>query len=126
MTIGARGVPHAVPVCFVYDGRFFYSAIDRKPKRVAPGKLARLRNIARKPQVALLIDHYEENWKRLWFILIRGEAKLVPDSSGQERAAAISALKEKYPQYAAGMLTDDAPLIRISPEKVSHWSSVRP
>jgi PPOX class probable F420-dependent enzyme len=122
-TIGERRVLHAVPVCFVCHRGAFYSPIDRKPKNVAPEKLARLRNIAATPQVALLIDHYEEDWTKLWFILIRGKATQVPSSARRERTAAIRALKKKYPQYAAGMLADDALLLRIIPRRASHWQS---
>ena len=50
-----------MPVCFAYDGEVFYTAVDHKPKQVAPEKLARVKNIQRSPQVALLIDHYEED-----------------------------------------------------------------
>lgn len=123
MTIGEQGAPHAVPVCFVYHRGLFYSPIDRKPKSVAPEKLARLRNIAARPQVALLIDHYEEDWTRLWFVLIRGEAERVAESARLERKAAIHALKKKYLQYAAGMLADDAVLLRITPQRISTWQS---
>jgi PPOX class probable F420-dependent enzyme len=122
-TIGEKEVPHAVPVCFVCHHGLFYSPMDRKPKSVAPEKLARLRNIATTPQVALLIDHYEEDWTKLWFILIRGKAMQVPSSARRERTAANRALRKKYPQYAAGMLADDALLLRIVPQRVSCWQS---
>jgi coenzyme F420-0:L-glutamate ligase/coenzyme F420-1:gamma-L-glutamate ligase len=121
--VGAGGGPHAVPVCFVCYRGLFYSAIDRKPKSVAPEKLARLRNIARRPQVALLIDHYEEDWAKLWFVLIRGKARRVQGSARREREAVMRALRKKYPQYVAGMLADDAPLIRIAPQRVFAWGT---
>jgi PPOX class probable F420-dependent enzyme len=123
-TLDAQGRPHIVPVCFVYDGSAFYTAVDRKPKSVPPEKLARLRHIAAAPQVALLIDEYSEDWARLWFILVRGQANLIATSAHQERATAIRLLKKKYPQYAAGMLTDDAPIIRITPERISSWGKI--
>ena len=110
-----------MPVCFAYDGRFFYSAVDQKPKRVAPEKLARLRHIERAPQVALLIDKYDEDWTRLWYILVRGKAKLIPKSAQKKRSEVIRLLRAKYPQYAAGLLADDAPLIRITPERITAW-----
>jgi PPOX class probable F420-dependent enzyme len=116
--------PHIVPVCFAYDGRVFYSAIDRKPKRVAPEKLARLQHIQVAPQVALLIDKYEEDWTQLWYILARGKAELVPESAREERADALRRLRQKYPQYAAGMLPDDAPVIRITPDRITSWGNI--
>ena len=123
-TLDAQWRPHIVPVCFVYDGSVFYTAVDRKPKSVPPEKLARLRHIAAAPQVALLIDEYSEQWAQLWFILVRGQAKLIATSAHRERAGAIRRLKEKYPQYAAGMLADDAPIIRITPERISTWGNI--
>jgi PPOX class probable F420-dependent enzyme len=123
-TLDAERGPHLVPVCFVYHRSVFYSAIDRKPKRVAPEKLARLEHIRRTPQVALLIDHYDEDWMLLWYILVRGTARVVPSSARAERAQAIRKLRDKYPQYAAGMLADDAPLLRITPVRVSSWGNL--
>ena len=61
-TADRSGQPHVVPICFACDGKYFYSPIDEKPKRTAPTKLKRLRNIGENPQVSLLIDHYEEDW----------------------------------------------------------------
>ncbi len=120
----AKSRPHIVPVCFVYDGKFFYSAIDRKPKRVPGERLARLQNIRAAPRVALLIDQYEEDWTQLWYILIRGKAKLIPQSAREERARAIRKLRAKYPQYAQGMLSDDALIIRITPERTTSWGKI--
>ena len=90
--------PHIVPICFAYDGTRFYTAVDQKPKRVAPERLARLRNIRAEPRVALLIDEYDEDWTELWYILIRGKAQLIPKSLHKEHAWAIRKLRAKYPQ----------------------------
>jgi PPOX class probable F420-dependent enzyme len=124
-TLDAKNRPHIVPVCFAYDGKVFYSAIDRKPKRVPGERLARLQNIRAVPRVALLIDEYGEDWTQLWYILIRGKAKLIPDSAHEERAWAIRKLRAKYPQYAQGMLPDDAPIIRIIPERTTSWGKIQ-
>ena len=120
-TVDPNGRPHMVPVCFLYDGSFFYTAIDKKPKRVAPEKLARVRNILASRKVALLVDEYQEDWTKLWFILVRGTAKLIPKAAARERTRVIRALKRKYPQYAAGMLPDDAPIIRITADHIATW-----
>jgi len=123
-TLDTQGRPHVLPVCFVYDGSVFYTAVDRKPKSVPPEKLARLRHIAAQPHVALLVDEYSEDWARLWFILVRGQASLMASSARQERAEAMRLLKGKYPQYASGMLPDDAPIVRITPERITSWGSI--
>lgn len=123
-TLDAKRGPHIVPICFTYDGKFFYTAIDRKPKRVAAERLARLQNIRAVPQVAILIDKYNEDWTRLWYILIRGNARLIPTSAFKERASAIRRLRAKYLQYVGSMLADDAPIIRITPERITSWGKI--
>jgi len=121
-TLEAERRPHAVPICFAFDGSVFYSAIDRKPKRVAPSRLARLINIKKTPQVALLVDDYDEDWTRLWYVLVRGEAELV--SSSTEHKRAIQCLRAKYPQYDASMLADDDLLLRITPVRITAWGKI--
>jgi len=121
-TLDAERKPHAVPICFTYDGSVFYSAIDRKPKRVAPSRLARLKNIKKTPHVALLVDQYDEDWTRLWYVLVRGEAELV--STATERKRAIQCLRAKYPQYDKRMLADDAPVLRITPVRITAWGKI--
>jgi len=119
-----RRRPHIVPICFAYDGKLFYTAVDQKPKRVPRERLARLQNIRAMPRVALLVDEYDEDWTQLWFILVRGTARLIPDSAHQERAWAIGKLKAKYAQYTRGMLADDAPIIRITPDRTTYWGKI--
>lgn len=121
-TLDANRKPHIIPICFAYDGSLFYTAIDRKPKRVAPTRLTRLKNISITPQVALIIDEYDEDWSRLWYVLVRGEAKLVSTAAERERAHAQ--LTAKYPQYRAGMLAEDAPIVRITPQRMTSWGTI--
>jgi PPOX class probable F420-dependent enzyme len=123
-TLDDKNGPHIVPICFVYDGKLFYTAVDRKPKRVPPERLARLRNIRAVSRIALLIDEYDDDWTRLWYVLIRGKAQLIPKSAHREHASAIRKLRAKYEQYAQGMLADDAPIIRITPERATFWGAI--
>jgi PPOX class probable F420-dependent enzyme len=121
-TLDAERRPHLVPICFACDGSVFYSAVDRKPKRVAPSRLARLKNIQETPQVAFLVDQYDEDWTRLWYVLVRGEAELV--STSAERKRAIQLLRAKYPQYDSNMLADHAPVLRITPVRITAWGKI--
>jgi len=121
-TLDSELRPHMVPVCFVLEGAVFYSAIDRKPKRVAPGQLTRVRNVQETPHVALLVDEYTEDWTQLWYVLVRGEAAMVSDES--ERARALERLRAKYPQYGANLLPADAPVLRITPARVTAWGKI--
>ena len=122
-TVDRECRPHVVPVCFVYDGRALYTALDLKPKRTAPKKLARVRHIQKRPDVTLLLDEYQENWANLWYILIRGKATLVEVPS-REYQQAHSLLRSKYPQYAAGLLPETTLLIRILPTRVTCWGKL--
>lgn len=94
-TIGPNGRPHLVPVCFALDDERLYSAVDQKPK--ASPRLARLDNIRAHPHVAVLVDHYEDDWSRLWWVLLRGQARVV--ETGPERDLALAILSDKYSQY---------------------------
>jgi coenzyme F420-0:L-glutamate ligase / coenzyme F420-1:gamma-L-glutamate ligase len=85
-------------------------------------KLARVKNVENTPQVALLVDHYEEDWAVLWYILVRGEAALV--SSPAEHKRALRSLRAKYPQYRGEMLPDDAPILRIAPTRITAWGNI--
>lgn len=121
-TSSANGAPHLVPVCFaLLDGRI-YIGLDSKPKSVGALRLRRVRNILENPKVAFLVDVYDDDdWSRLGFALVSGEATVdVPEG---ERRGAIAALRAKYPQYKR-MLADGAPVIRITPTAVSSWGDI--
>jgi PPOX class probable F420-dependent enzyme len=120
-TLDETGHPHLVPVCYATDGHAYYSAIDGKPKRVPPDRLRRVRNIRANPRVALLIDHYEEDWRALGYLMVQGRAELVP--AGPEHDAARGLLTAKYPQYARAPLADTSLMLKITPERVIAWSA---
>jgi len=71
-TADSAGQPLVIPVCFIFDGKEFFSSIDEKPKRVSPHKLKRLRNIDENSQVSLVIDRWDEDWRKLAYILVAG------------------------------------------------------
>lgn len=117
-TANPTGEAHVIPICFAFDGHFIYSVLDQKPKRTSLTRLRRVKNILANPQVALMVDHYEEEWTKLWYILVTGHAELLLE--GVEREAAVVKLREKYQQYRA-MDIDQNPVIKITPEKVVSW-----
>jgi len=119
-TADRSGQPHAVPICFVFDDKYFYSPIDEKPKRTAPAKLKRLRNIAENPQVSLVIDHYDENWSKLAYVLITGAARVM--QRGQRHRRVVTLLRRKYSQYRT-MAIDRRPMIVIKPKRIIGWSA---
>ena len=117
-TVDGEARPHNVPVCFAVSGGRLYIAIDEKPKRAEPGELRRVRNVRANPAVCLVVDDYDEDWSRLAWLQVRGEAALVEDA--EERAAALAGLCERYPQYRA-MDLESRPLLRITPARVVEW-----
>ena len=119
-TADAAGVPHNVPLCFWFDGARFYFAIDGKPKRGPALALGRMRNIAANPNVALVVDHYEEHWSNLAYVLVHGQASVV--DTREEYLLALRNLRDKYPQYRVMVLSiENNPVVRIEPARVHVW-----
>ena len=120
-TADTDGQPHVIPICFVFDGNCFYSPIDEKPKRTAPLNLKRLRNIRANPKVSLVVDHYDEDWRRLAYVLVFGTARVL--KSGARHRGAVSLLRRKYRQYHS-MGIDRLPIICIAPKRVRSWGDL--
>ena len=115
-TADKTGQPHVMPICFAFDGKRFFSPIDEKPKRTI--ELKRLRNIAENPNVALIVDHYEEDWRKLSYVLITGKAHVL--RSGKTHRQAVLLLRRKYPQYRR-MEIETRPMIVITPTRIRTW-----
>jgi PPOX class probable F420-dependent enzyme len=120
-TADAGGVPHNVPLCFWYDeAAHFYFIIDEKPKRMTVTGIKRMRNLAENPQVALIVDHYEEEWSYLAYVLVHGAGHIVDDAN--EYMLALRNLRDKYPQYRTMALGfDKNPMVRIDAERLHVW-----
>src|SRR5258708_8401512 len=121
-TAGAAGARDNVALCYWFDGERIYCAIGEKPKRQSGLGLKRMRNIAENPRVAIVIDHYEEDWSQLAYVLIRGNARVVDDP--EEYLAALRHLRDKYLLYRAMTFTPEAnPIVKIEPESVHAWGA---
>jgi PPOX class probable F420-dependent enzyme len=96
-TADTAGRPHIVPVTFAVDGNVVYSAVDAKPKRGTA--LKRLANVAANPAVALLVDHYTDDWNELWWVRADGTGRVV-DPEDLEGLHALSLLADRYPRFA--------------------------
>ena len=96
-TVSPDGRPHLVPLCFALDGEVLYSAVDDKPKRSK--RLQRVENIRNRPRVAVIVDQYDEDWTRLWWVRLDGTARVL--DTGSEREHALALLRSKYQQYRA-------------------------
>jgi PPOX class probable F420-dependent enzyme len=111
------GKPHLVPIVFAVDGDTLYSAVDSKPKRSRT--LRRIENARARPDVTILVDHYEEDWRRLWWIRVRGRARVLDD--GDELAHALALLTAKYEQYRAE--PPDGPVLAVDITDVREWTA---
>ena len=121
-TADAAGQPHVVPVVFATDGRNIYTPLDEKPKRVQPRELKRVRNLFENPKVAFIVDHYEEEWTQLSWLLVRGTGTLV--ENGEAHVTGVRLLQKKYAQYEK-MSLKDRPLIVIAPSDVTSWKPLQ-
>jgi PPOX class probable F420-dependent enzyme len=132
-TIDPGGRPRLVPICFVLaplgpGGQpVVYSPLDEKPKAAAdPRSLARVRDIAERPAVTLLVQYWSEEWSELAWLRLAGRADLVePDPVDVGLMAVIEALRTKYPQYAGHHLPS-RPMIRITIERARSWGAISP
>jgi PPOX class probable F420-dependent enzyme len=119
-TADRNGVPHVVPVCFCLLNGALFISIDEKPKRT-DRLLKRLRNIQENPSVAVTMDRWDEDWRRLAWVMLRGRAEILPD--GMEHDAAQNRLRDRYPQYQAMRLTD-LPVIAVRIHRVLSWGAL--
>jgi PPOX class probable F420-dependent enzyme len=122
-TADASAVPQVVPVCFGLLESSLYITIDRKPKREGGRPLKRLRNIADNPQVAIVFDRYDEDWRRLAWVMLHGPAEILADGSEHARAQAL--LQARYEQLAA-MQIEALPVIALRIERVASWGDLGP
>jgi len=116
-TVGRGGKPHVVPITFAMSDAALYFAVDHKPKKTAD--LQRLRNIAANPAVSVLVDHYEDDWTRLWWVRIDGSARILGD--GAEFDQAIALLTERYAQYRSAR--PGGPVVAIDVARITGWSA---
>jgi PPOX class probable F420-dependent enzyme len=116
-TIGLDGRPHIVPITFALGDDELYFAVDHKPKRTV--NLQRLRNIEAHPAVSVLADHYENDWSRLWWVRVDGQARIV--NAGELREKAITLLSSRYEQYRS--VPPAGPVVAIAIERLSGWSA---
>lgn len=116
--LDADGRPRVLPVTFaVFDGAV-WSAIDHKPKRRAGEDLARVRWLRDRPQSAITVDRYDDDWTRLAWVQLLGTTTVV-DVTGHEDV--LAALAARYPQYRER--APGGPLLRLAPERAVFWSA---
>ena len=127
-TVDLQYMPHLVPVVFAFDNDrdFYFIPIDGKTKRSRPENLKRVRNIKENPNVALLIDEYNEDWTKLYFIMIQGKASIMGGKKLEQDEMPLlekahKLLRNKYPQYPKIGIGEY--IIIIMPQKVIAWKN---
>ncbi len=120
-TVMPDGRPHVVPFVFALveneDTVVAYWAVDQKPKRSV--RLQRLRNLDENAAAEFVVDGYDEDWNRLWWVRCSGAGRVV--GAGDERAAALASLGKKYPVYRASRPT--GPVVAIDVDRVIGWEA---
>jgi PPOX class probable F420-dependent enzyme len=115
-TLTPGGRLHLVPICFALAGDVLYSAVDRKPKRSR--ELKRLENVRAHPEVCVLVDEWDEDWSKLWWVRLRGRARVL--EIGPEQGRAHELLRARYEQYRDDPL---GPVIAVDLDEWRAWSA---
>ena len=121
-TADAGAHPHVIPICFVVTGNTVYFSIDEKPKKQSGAPLKRIANIRENPFVAVVADHYDDDWSRLGWVMIQGRAEIL--ASGEEHDRAQASLQARYRQLQA-MGIEALPVVAIRIEHAASWGSLR-
>jgi PPOX class probable F420-dependent enzyme len=119
-TADAGGAPHVIPVCYAVAGNTLYITVDEKPKR-RDMPLKRVRNILENPKSAFVADRYDEDWRRLGWVMLRGDAEILETGPEHDRAQAL--LRERYPQYRA-MNLGGLPVIALRITRATGWGDL--
>lgn len=118
-TSDEAGNPSLVPVCYAYDGQYFYTPLDEKPKSIPASQLRRVRNIQARHSAVLLIDQYRDDWTQLGYIQIQGQADIIQPEH-ELHAHALVLLRQRYSQYHT-MNLEQLPCILITPRHIHSW-----
>jgi PPOX class probable F420-dependent enzyme len=108
------GLPRVLPVTFAVAGGAVWTAVDDKPKRRRGEDLARVRWLRARPQAALTVDRYDDDWTRLAWVQLLGDVTVV----AEDRAAA-DALAARYAPYRRQ--APPGPLLQLVPRRALHW-----
>ncbi|HSU05656.1 MAG TPA: TIGR03668 family PPOX class F420-dependent oxidoreductase [Acetobacteraceae bacterium] len=119
-TADRHGAPHVVPVCYAVEGGTLYITVDEKPKR-HDAPLKRLRNLAQNPNAAIVVDRYDEDWRRLGWVMLRGRVEILRDGAEHRRAQEL--LRARYTQLS-GMELAPLPVIALRIERVTTWGDL--
>ncbi len=116
-TVRPDGRPHVVPIVFALVGDTVFSAVDKKRKRSTD--LQRLVNVRAEPRCALLVDHYDDDWDRLWWVRADGHGEVVDVPPAGHPG--IQALVQRFSQYRNE--PPSGPLLVVTVQRWTGWTS---
>ena len=116
-TVRAGGSPHLVPCVFAPSDPVVYIPVDAKPKRTRA--LARLANLEADPRAVILVQRWDEDWSRLWWVRLDGRARLLHDASEMEAPRRL--LLARYEQYTGP--AELHPIIAVDIDSWTAWSA---
>ena len=116
-TVRADGTPHIVAVTFALEEDTVVSVVDHKPKRTQ--ELQRLRNLEGRPTASLLVDHYEDDWSKLWWVRLDLAVEIVRD--GPRRTDLLEPLIRKYADYR--VTAPQGPVLTMRIRSTTSWSA---
>jgi PPOX class probable F420-dependent enzyme len=119
-TADRNGAPHVIPVCYAVAQGTLYVTVDEKPKR-RDMPLKRVRNILENSQAGFVADHYDEDWRRLGWVMLRGAAEILETGAEHDRAQEL--LRARYPQYRAMNLAE-LPVIALRIARATSWGDL--
>ena len=109
------GLPRVLPVTYALWDEAVWSAIDDKPKRRP--EPARVEYLRRRPEAALCVDVYDDDWSRLRWLQLLGRIEVL--ARDEAPAGALDALAAKYAPYAER--TPPGPLLRLDVTRSLWW-----
>lgn len=112
VTIDPMGSASAVPVCFALRDADIVTPVDAKPK--AGRRLARLKNLDAHPAATVLFDRWDEDWRRLAWVMVKGTGRVEPPGTGSDELAA------RYAQYKSSPPPGEVIVVR--PQRVLWWA----
>lgn len=125
-TASSNMQPYVTPVVFVIQNENVYVPLDQKPKTVNILKLKRVKNIQENSKVCFLVQHYDEDWTKLWFVMITGYATLA-NASSETLKAELKIIRDKflskYSQY--NKISVGNFYIRIRIDKTAYWNYIQ-
>ena len=119
-TADRSGMPHLIPVCYAVEDHTLYITVDEKPKR-RDIPLKRVRNVVENPQAAFVVDRYDEDWRRLGWVMLRGPAEILDSGPEHDRAQAM--IVARYPQLRA-MHIAGLPVIAVRIARATNWGDL--